>query len=218
LKVKKEGLEKKAATMAGRTFRGHIAVMSTTLLFLFNLAVTIGGIASLVLLFVIEHSPSRTGWLLVLVALFTLASGVIGLFSSTRRGCFTLQLILLAFSVIGLIAAALSIFFKPSQVLSTMNPQINYSTALKLLKLDSAILFITFCVQVAVLVLGVCVNCCDLNDYYQDLEMTNQGQGNLARAQAEAERQAARRESSKANQLAEQMKQKYGKWTGEQGV
>ncbi len=48
--------------------------------------------------------------------------------------------------------------------------------------------------------------------------MTNQGRGNLARAQAEAERQAARRESSKSNQLAEQMKQKYGKWTGEQGV
>jgi hypothetical protein len=154
LQVKKEGLEKKSATMAGRTFRGHIAVMSTTLLFLLNLAVTIGGIASLVLLFVIEHTPSRTGWLLVLVGAFTLASGVIGLCSSTRRGCFTLQLILLAFSVIGLIAAALSIFFKSSQVLSTMNPQINHSTALKLLKLDSAILFITFCVQVSISVFG----------------------------------------------------------------
>lgn len=154
LQVKKEGLEKKTATMAGRTFRGHIAVMSTTILFLLNLAVTIGGIASLVLLFVIEHSPSHTGWLLVLVGVFTLASGVIGLCSSTRRGCFTLQLILLAFSVIGLIAAALSIFFKSSQVLSTMNPQINQSTALKLLKLDSAILFITFCVQVSISVFG----------------------------------------------------------------
>lgn len=61
-----------------------------------------------------------------------------------------------------------------------------------------------------VLILGVCVNCCDLNDYYEDIEMTRQDNH---KNQVEADKRAARREDSKASQLAEQMKQKYGKWT-----
>jgi hypothetical protein len=54
---------------------------------------------------------------------------------------------------------------------------------------------------VAVLVLGVCVNCCDLNDHYGEIEM-NRG---MARTQGAADK-------SKAAQLAERMKKKYGKW------
>jgi hypothetical protein len=134
--------------MAGRTFTGHIAVFSTSLLLILNLIVTVGGVASLVIEFVIEHKPSRTGWLLIIVAIFTIASGLVGLCSSTRRGCFTLQLVLLAFSVVGLIAAALSIFFKAHQVLSHLSPKIAQNTALKILRVDAAILFVTFCAQV----------------------------------------------------------------------
>jgi hypothetical protein len=194
--------------MAGRTFTGHIAVFSTSLLLILNLIVTLGGVASLVIEFVIEHKPSRTGWLLIIVAIFTIASGLVGLCSSTRRGCFTLQLVLLAFSVVGLIASALSIFFKAHQVLSHLSPKIAQNTALKILRVDAAILFVTFCAQVAVLVLGICVNCCDLNDHYEDIEMNR----DMARTQAAADKRASMKGESKAAQLAEQMKQKYGKW------
>ncbi|CAK9236091.1 unnamed protein product [Sphagnum troendelagicum] len=194
--------------MAGRTFTGHIAVFSTSLLLILNLLVTLGGVASLVIEFVIEHKPSRTGWLLIIVAIFTIASGLVGLCSSTRRGCFTLQLVLLAFSVVGLIAAALSIFFKAHQVLSHLSPKIAQNTALKILRVDAAILFITFCAQVVVLVLGICVNCCDLNDHYEDIEMNR----DMARTQAAADKRASMKGESKAAQLAVQMKQKYGKW------
>ncbi|CAK9871254.1 unnamed protein product [Sphagnum jensenii] len=194
--------------MTGRTFTGFIAVFSTTLLLILNLMVTVGGVASLVIEFLLEHRPSQTGWLLVIVSAFTVASGLIGLCSSTRRGCFTLQLVLLAFSLVGLIAAALSIFFKAQQVLNDMSPKIARNTAIKVLRLDAAVLFITFCVQVAVLVLGVCVNCCDLNDHYEEIEM-NRG---MARTQGAADNRAAMKGESKAAQLAERMKKKYGKW------
>ncbi len=138
--------------MTGRTFTGFIAVFSTTLLLILNLMVTVGGVASLVIEFLLEHGPSQTGWLLVIVSAFTVASGLIGLCSSTRRGCFTLQLVLLAFSLVGLIAAALSIFFKAQQVLNDMSPKIARNTAIKVLRLDAAVLFITFYVQVRQLV------------------------------------------------------------------
>ncbi len=138
--------------MTGRTFTGFIAVFSTTLLLILNLMVTVGGVASLVIEFLLEHRPSQTGWLLVIVSAFTVASGLIGLCSSTRRGCFTLQLVLLAFSLVGLIAAVLSIFFKAQQVLNDMSPKIARNTAIKVLRLDAAVLFITFCVQVRQLV------------------------------------------------------------------
>lgn len=196
--------------MAGRGFKGHIAVCSTTLLLILNLIVLTGGIASVVILFLIEHSPSRAGWLIVIAGAVTIASGLIGLCSSTRRGCFTLQLVLLAFSVIGLFATSLAIFFRPSQVRTSLSSKYSVSTTVWVLKLEAAVMFITGCAQVCVLVLGVCVNCCDLNDYYEDIEMTRQDNH---KNQVEADKRAARREDSKASQLAEQMKQKYGKWT-----
>lgn len=197
--------------MAGRGFKGHIAVCSTTLLLILNLLVLAGGIATVVLVFVIEHQPSRAAWLIVIAGAFTIGSGLIGLCSSTRRGCFTLQLILLAFSVIGLFATAFAIFSKPSQVRNSLDkPYYSAQTTITLLRILSAVMFVTGCVQVAVLTLGICVNCCDLNDYYEDIEMTRTMNAKEAK---EAEKRAARREDSKASQLAEQMKEKYGKWT-----
>jgi hypothetical protein len=147
----------------------------------------------------------------VIAGAFTIGSGLIGLCSSTRRGCFTLQLILLAFSVIGLLATAFAIFSKPTQVRNALDkPFYSQQTTITLLKILSAVAFVTGCVQVAVLTLGICVNCCDLNDYYEDIEMTRTMN---AKEQREAEKRATRREESKSSQLAEQMKEKYGKWT-----
>lgn len=197
--------------MAGRGFKGHIAVCSTTLLLILNLLVLAGGIAAVVLVFVIEHQPSRAAWLIVIAGAFTIGSGLIGLCSSTRRGCFTLQLILLAFSVIGLFATAFAIFSKLTQVRNSLDkPYYSAQTTITLLKILSAVMFVAGCVQIAVLTLGICVNCCDLNDYYEDIEMTRTMNAKEAK---EAEKRASRREDSKASQLAEQMKEKYGKWT-----
>lgn len=61
-------------------------------------------------------------------------------------------------------------------------------------------------------ILGVCVNCCDLVDYYEDIEMTNRQRCDLGHNPAT---RVARREDLKASQLAQKMKEKYGKWTGE---
>ena len=197
--------------MAGRGFRGHIAVCSTTLLLILNLIVLVGGIGTVVLILIAEHPPSGATLLIIIAGAFTIGSGLIGLCSSRRRGCFTLQLILLAFSVIGLFATAFAIFFKPTQVRNALHkPHYGASTTSTLLKVLSAIMFVTGCVQVMVLTLGICVNCCDLNDYYEDIEMTRTMNAKEAR---EAEKRAARREDSKSAQLAEQMKEKYGKWT-----
>lgn len=138
--------------MAGRGFKGHIAVCSTTLLLIMNLLVLAGGIATVVLVFIIEHQPSRAAWLIVIAGAFTIGSGLIGLCSSTRRGCFTLQLILLAFSVIGLLATAFAIFFKPTQVRHSLDkPYYSAQTTITLLKILSAVAFVTGCVQVSVI-------------------------------------------------------------------
>lgn len=138
--------------MAGRGFKGHIAVCSTTLLLILNLLVLAGGIASVVLVFLIEHQPSRSAWLIVIAGAFTIGSGLIGLCSSTRRGCFTLQLILLAFSVIGLFATAFAIFSKPTQVRQSLDkPYYSPQTTITLLRILSAVMFVAGCVQVSVI-------------------------------------------------------------------
>lgn len=184
---------------------------STTLLLTLNLIVLTGGIASVILMFLIENQPSRAAWLIIIAGIFTIASGLIGLCSSTRRGCFTLQLVLLAFSVIGLLATAFAIFSRPTQVRNALDkPTYQVDTTKTLLTVLSAVTFFTGCVQGAVLTLGICVNCCDLNDYYEDIEMTRSMNAKEAK---EADKRAARKEESKSTQLAEQMREKYGKWT-----
>lgn len=136
--------------MAGRGIKGSIAVCSTSLLLMLNILVLVGGIASIVILFLIEHTPpSRAGWLLIITGIVTVCSALIGLCSSTRRGCFTLQLVLMAFSIIGLLAASLTIFFKRSVVYNGLSPRILASTARKLLTLEGAVMFLTACVQVS---------------------------------------------------------------------
>jgi len=201
--------------MAGRTIKGQVAFVSTGLLSVLNLLATIGGIAAIVVICALEHVPSRMGWLFIIVGGFTVVSGLIGLCTSNHRGCFTWQAVLLMFALIGLISASLLIFFKPTQVLARMNSKYSESTSWKIIKFQAAIFFIVFCIDVIVLILGTCVNCCDLVDYYEDLEMTNRKRADLGRTQAESGRRASKKEDTKASQLAQKMKDKYGKWTSD---
>ena len=136
--------------MAGRSFKGHLAFISTGLLFVLNLAAVIGGIAAIVIIFSLEHQPSRIGWLFVIVGGFAVAAGVLGVSTNNLRGCFTWHLVLLMFALIGLIAAALVIFFKPTQVLQGMRYKNSEPSARRIIKLEAAIFFITFCINVRV--------------------------------------------------------------------
>jgi hypothetical protein len=119
------------------------------------------------------------------------------------------------FVLIGLISASLLIFFKPTQVLARMNSKYSESTSWRIIKFQAAIFFIVFCIDVIVLILGTCLNCCDSVDYYEDLEMTNQKRADLGCTQAESGRRASKREDTNASQLAQKMKDKYGKWTND---
>jgi hypothetical protein len=137
--------------MAGRSLKGQLAFVSTGLLSILNLLATIGGIAGIVIICALEHAPSSVGWLLIVVGGFTVASGLIGIFTSNRRGCFTWQAVLLMFALVGLISASLVIFFKPTLVLQRMNLKISESSARKIMKFQAAIFFIVFCIDVSVL-------------------------------------------------------------------
>ncbi|CAK9268395.1 hypothetical protein BDL97_02G075400 [Sphagnum fallax] len=201
--------------MAGRSIKGQLAFVSTGLLSILNLLATIGGIAGIVIICALEHAPSSIGWLLIVVGGFTVASGLVGIFTSNRRGCFTWQAVLLMFALVGLILASLVIFFKPTLVLQRMNLKISESSARKIMKFQAAIFFIVFCIDVMVLILGTCVNCCDLVDYYEDLELANRKRADLGSTQAESGRRSSKKEDTKASQLAQKMKDKYGKWTSD---
>ncbi|CAN5975220.1 unnamed protein product [Sphagnum jensenii] len=102
------------------------------------------------------------------------------------------------FALIALISASLLIFFKPTQVLARMNSKYSESTSWKIIKFQAAIFFIVFCIDVIVLILGTCVNCCDLVDYYEDLEMINRKRADLGRTQAESGRWAPNNKNRRA--------------------
>ncbi len=142
-------LEGKSGIMAGRSLKGQLAFVSTGLLSILNLLATIGGIAGIVIICALEHAPSSIGWLLIVVGGFTVASGLIGIFTSNRRGCFTWQAVLLMFALVGLISASLVIFFKPTLVLQRMNLKISETSAQKIMKFQAAIFFIVFCIDVS---------------------------------------------------------------------
>ncbi|XP_024386032.1 uncharacterized protein [Physcomitrium patens] len=209
----------RSAEMTGRTLKGNLAFLSAGILSILSLVAAVGGVSMIVIVFVMDHSPSRVGWLFIIVGGFTVASGLLGVFSSDRRDCFTWQMVFLLFSTLGLLAAALTIFFKPNEVLGLLHyKNVSEDRARWILRLEAAFFAITFCINTVIAILGICVNCCDVVDHYEDLEKTNRSKSALGRTQTEAIKRAAKNEETKASKLAQKMKDKYGKWTQEYGT
>lgn len=143
--------------MAGRSMKGHVAFVSNGVLFILNLVAVVGGITSIIIIFAMEHTPSRIGWLIIMVGSCTVASGLLGIFSTKRRGCYTFHLVFLIFALIGLISAALVIFFKPNEVQKGMHYKNGETSALKVIKFEAAIFFIVFCIDVSIYFYNVIV-------------------------------------------------------------
>jgi hypothetical protein len=198
-------------TKMPRTFRGHVARVSTGLLQLLNIGIALAAVATIVISVYLERPPSSIGWCFIGVGIVSFIAGVFGVRAASHRGCFSCHLIALLFSVGGLLSAALVIFIKVNQVVRNMKSKVNAKDTKSLVKVNGAIFFIMGCVQVVILVLAIIASCCEL-DYYEDLEMANRG-ANISGIAGESAKRAAKKRDSNASRLAQTMKEKYGNWS-----
>jgi quinol-cytochrome oxidoreductase complex cytochrome b subunit len=194
-----------------RTFRGHVARVSTGILRLLNVGIMLAAIATIIISVYLERPPSSIGWCFIGVGIVSFIAGLFGVRAASHRGCFSWHLIALLFSVGGLLSAALVIFIKVNQVVKNLKSKQNAKDTKNLVKLNGAIFFIMGCVQVVILVLAIIASCCEFVDYYEDLEMANRGT-NMSGIAEESSKRAAKRRDTNASRLAETMKEKYGKW------
>jgi hypothetical protein len=206
--------------MAGRprSLLGHVANISTWFLRMVNMIIVFVAAATIVIMFIIEHSPSfPAGWGFVVLGCATVVSGIFGAVSSGQMGCFTIHLFCLFISSAGLCASFVIIFLRTSNVVKQLNYKTTKYKATQLLRVEGALFLILFACQMVVLLLACLIQSCGFIDYYEDLEATNAPKSakQLAKEQAEDAKRRSKLESSSAHVLAEKMKKKYGQWAKE---
>eukprot|EP00270_Netrium_digitus_P004515 TRINITY_DN15676_c0_g1_i1.p1 TRINITY_DN15676_c0_g1~~TRINITY_DN15676_c0_g1_i1.p1 ORF type:complete len:211 (+),score=2.45 TRINITY_DN15676_c0_g1_i1:74-706(+) len=201
--------------MAKRSLKGHVAHISTTFLRFLNLIIVAGGLGLIVIIFVLEGSPSfPAGWGFVTLGLLTAISGLFGAVSSGQLGCFGCHLFCLLVSAIGLCGSFIIIFLRLNTVLGNMHPKHSVVTSKQLLRIEGAVCFVLFCSQLVVLLLACLIQSCGFIEFYEDLD-ANKSAKEIAKMHQEDELKRAKLEGSTAHRLAEKMKKKYGQWARE---
>ena len=161
--------------MEGRNAKSLLAQISTFLLRFINIAIVAGAITTIVILFVIEHSPSMpTGWGLVCVGVVTILSGVLGCISSSGDGCCQRKAFIVLLSFLGLAAGFLLIYLKFHTVLHALINKLSYYDGRKLLRIEGAMYFVLCSLQIIVLVLPCLTQSCRFVDSYEDIEAADE--------------------------------------------
>ncbi|GBG45730.1 hypothetical protein CBR_g85947, partial [Chara braunii] len=201
--------------------RYHCGFLVTGVARVLNLLVVAGGIAAIVMVFVIEKTPqSVVGLGLIGVGVVSVVTGMIGVCAASRNSCFGCYLLLAILTAGALATSALSIYLRPNEVRSRLHPRGNTSDAdvKQILRIQGGIFAGMFVVSVAGIVLAFFISCCDLVNYnYEDLESSDRRRTDLQKIREDAKKGVDKKAPSRAAALADKMREKYGKFSDEFG-
>eukprot|EP00475_Leptophrys_vorax_P033821 TRINITY_DN53778_c0_g1_i2.p1 TRINITY_DN53778_c0_g1~~TRINITY_DN53778_c0_g1_i2.p1 ORF type:complete len:291 (-),score=-14.49 TRINITY_DN53778_c0_g1_i2:699-1571(-) len=149
----------------GRSSRGSIrnTVVDVASHFfrMLNLVVLVGGIASIVVIFVIRPVPLISGWGFILLGVLTVVTGLLGAVSGGRSGCcFDCHMFGVFVSLVGLIASVCVIFLRLDAIVGNLKPTVDASKAAQLVRTEGAVYFVLFVTQLIALMLAAVVQCC----------------------------------------------------------
>eukprot|EP00271_Cylindrocystis_brebissonii_P009361 TRINITY_DN24154_c0_g1_i1.p1 TRINITY_DN24154_c0_g1~~TRINITY_DN24154_c0_g1_i1.p1 ORF type:complete len:208 (-),score=23.75 TRINITY_DN24154_c0_g1_i1:968-1591(-) len=178
-----------------------------------NLIVIGLGIATIVLLFVIKHSPTVAGWAFIALSLTSIVSGFFGFMTSDFRGCCGLHMIFMVLSTAGQVVAFLVIFLSETQILGDIGYEY-YSSAYNLLRIVAILYVLLFACQMFLFFLNCVIDACCMLDFYEDLEQQPVNPAQAAKQEAKNEKARLKMEASSAKVLADKMKAKYGMYSG----
>ncbi|KAK2974974.1 hypothetical protein RJ640_009133 [Escallonia rubra] len=188
------------------------------LLSFFNFLICILSAASLAPVIFLKMPPTSMGWALLMVSSISLISSFVGFYSQLMHCCFLTHISLLLASSIGQLLAILSLFTKEKSSLSMLKSPRDPREAKLLVRLECGVLMAMFVMQLGVLALTCAVHSCWVREYEgieAEREKTARRRSRrIARVQEESMANVAQISDSKAKELDEKMKTKYGQWLG----
>lgn len=172
--------------------------------------VFLAAIAAVALTFAIKVNPSiPAGWGLIALGVVAAVSGILGMCSVGDWGFCGCHLLFSLLSTAGLAVSSAIIFISPSRALDGIKYDNSKSNAKRLLLVVAGLHLMMLVLHLLKFFLSCCIQSCFLNNY-EDLEKQQPSERELAKEQKRAEKQKAKIEGSKAHQVAEEMKEKYG--------
>lgn len=205
-----------------KSLKANVAALSTSFLRFVNMLIVAAAIGTIVIMFMINSSPTGTGVGFITLGFVVVLSGAFGTVSSGQVGCFGCHMIFLVVSSVGLIAGFGTIFLKFDNVIYNLWPSISIYDAKQYLRAAGATYFVLFACQLVVLLLACMIQVCGFLEYNEDIDAVNASR-QVARMHADDEYRRARVESltqnpmsahtGSGNKLVEKMKAKYSQWT-----
>lgn len=158
--------------MAKRSREGHLAYWSIRLLRALNLLVILGSMAFLTFEIQFEPHPAEFGWSLIMIAIFTFLSGLIGGVSSGQAGCFFPHIFFVFVSLMGLFSLAVLLFVRPDEVARKLLAfHITLSAALHHLLIDAYFFSLLGFLQLLIFPLAYFIHKRAYVEYYEEFDI-----------------------------------------------
>lgn len=166
-KMSKLSARESAALYTRKLFRGT------------NYTVLATSTASIITLLSLKLSPTRWGWMSLVIDMLTVISGIAGFVSSTESGCYTFQVVMTAITAVLQGCQALVLFTQTTFCLNHLRPSTrsnpNDYGGKALVQFDAVLSLFLFCIQWVALALACIVHHCVFVDFYEDLDGKKKG-------------------------------------------
>lgn len=160
-KMSKISARESAALYTRKLFRGT------------NYTVLAIATASIITLLSLKLSPTRWGWMSLVIEVLTVISGIAGFVSSTESRCYTFQVVMTAITAVLQGCQALVLFTQTDLCLNNLRPSTrsnpNDYGGRALVQFDAVLSLFLFCIQWVALALACIVHHCVFVDFYEDL-------------------------------------------------
>ncbi|KAL2653162.1 hypothetical protein R1flu_021290 [Riccia fluitans] len=136
-----------------------------------NLLIILGSIAFLAFEIQFEPHPAEFGWSLIMIAILTMMSGLIGCISSGQMSCFFPHMFFVFVSFMGLFSLSVLLFVRPEEVARKMLTfHISVSHALRHLFMDAYFFSLLGFLQFLTFMLTYIIHKRAYADHYQDFD------------------------------------------------
>lgn len=144
-----------------------------------NYTVLATAVVSVITLLFIKLSPTGWGWMLLVIDILTVLSGIAGFVSTTEPGCYTFQVVMTAITAVLQGCLALVLFTQTILCLNNLRPSTRYGSddygGKALVQFHAVLSLFLFCIQWVALALSCIIHYCVFADFYEDLDGKKKG-------------------------------------------
>jgi hypothetical protein len=160
--------------MSKLTARESAAIYTRKLFRCTNYTVLATAVSCIITLLFLKLSPTGWGWMLLVIDILTVISGIAGFVSSTESGCYTFQVVMTAITAVLQGCLALVLFTQTNLCLNNLRPSTRSGSddygGKALVQFHAVLSLFLFCIQWVAMALACIIHHCVFVDFYEDLD------------------------------------------------